>query len=458
MRALRVPEADPNLLRADAPLSDALAVADRAVGGVLGVIDRHGQRVGHISGIEVAAWLRRGGNLADRVAEAMTTARLDGPGKRIPVAEPALLGRELEYVTECVTTNWISSQGAFVKRFEAMLGELVGARHVVSCCNGTAALHLALLGQRIGPGDEVIVPDLTFAATINTVVHAGATPVIVDVDRRSWNIDPALVAAAITPRTRAIMPVHLYGQPAAMDALMELAERHGLAVIEDAAEAIGAKHRGKPCGTIGHAGTFSFFSNKVVTTGEGGAVVFHDEAAALRARRMRDHGMSPAKRYWHEEVGYNYRLTNLQAAIGCAQLEQFPNFIARKLAIAARYRERLKNLPGFELATEFEGMSNSYWMISTIIDPARSGVTRDEVMSRLAEAAIETRPLFYPLHEMPPYKAFAGNRRFPHTDELSARGMSLPSGITLTDPDIDRICTTIERIVTARQLLRRIGR
>ncbi|MBM3524059.1 MAG: DegT/DnrJ/EryC1/StrS family aminotransferase [Alphaproteobacteria bacterium] len=377
-----------------------------------------------------------------------------GRSRRIPVAEPVLGGNELAYVTDCITTNWISSQGAYVRRFEEMLGTMLGVEHVVSASNGTAALHLALLGYGIGAGDEVIVPDLTFAATINTVFHAGATPVIVDVDRRSWNIDPALVVAAITPRTKAIMPVHLYGQPADMDPLLALAAKHGLVVIEDAAEAVGARYKGRKCGTIGHAGTFSFFSNKVITTGEGGAVVLRDAEAAARARRMRDHGMDPAKRYWHNEVGYNYRLTNLQAAIGCAQLEQAEGFLARKRAIAARYRRGLTGAPGLEMAAQIDGLDNSYWMVSVIVDAESTGLPRDEIMKRLGEAGIDTRPLFYPLHEMPPYKACAGNRAFPATTALSAQGFSLPSGVGLGDDDIDYICATLQRLVAVRRLVR----
>jgi perosamine synthetase len=299
----------------------------------------------------------------------------------------------------------------------------------------------------------VIVPDLTFAATINAVLHAGATPVIVDVDPTSWNIDPAAIAAVITPRTRAIMPVHLYGQPADMDAIMALAERHGLVVIEDAAEAAGALHKGRPCGSIGHAGTFSFFSNKVITTGEGGMVVFRDDRAAEHARRLRDHGMNPAKRYWHDEVGFNYRLTNLQAAIGCAQLEQFDGFIERKLAIAAAYRARLGRIEGLNLPAEIPGMRNSHWMMSIIAELEGAGLDRDAFMARLGKAGIETRPLFYPLHQMPPYRGHAGNREFPHATRLSAHGLSLPSGVTLTDGQLDYVCGVIERCLATRTLV-----
>ena len=472
----------PLLVRDADRLADALAALDRDGPGLAAVVDGAGRMVGTLDGGCIRAFLARGGRLDQPAGAAMSadgssmpaaagTARIEvdaagrpvsiaspAAARRIPIAEPVLGGNELRYVTECVQTNWISSQGAFVKRFEDMLGELVGSQHVVSCSNGTAALHLALLGLGIGPGDEVIVPDLTFAASINTIIHAGATPVIVDVDRASWNISPAAVEAALTPRTRAIMPVHLYGQPADMDALQEIAARRGLRLVEDAAEAIGAALHGRACGTIGDAGTFSFFSNKVITTGEGGAVVFREAEAAQRARRLRDHGMNPAKRYWHDEVGYNYRLTNLQAAIGCAQLEQAPKFLSRKQEIAARYRAGLARATGIEMAAEIPGHRNSYWMVSVIVDAQATGLERDEIMRRLGEAGIDTRPLFYPLHEMAPYRPHAGNRDFPATTALSRQGFSLPSGVGLTDPEIDHVCATLVRMIEARGAARAASR
>lgn len=377
--------------------------------------------------------------------------------RRIPVAEPSLSGNELKYVNECITTGWISSQGGFVKRFEADIAKRLGAEHVLAVSNGTVALHLAVLALGIGPGDEVLVPNLTFAATINTVIQAGATPVIVDVDPRSWNMDPAAAAAALTPRTKAIMPVHLYGQPAEMDALMALAKAHGLFVIEDAAEAMGSAYKGRPCGAIGDAGTFSFFSNKLITTGEGGAVVFRDAAVAQRARRLRDHGMDAAKRYWHIEVGYNYRLTNLQAAVGCAQLERLDHFLARKLEIARQYGEKLGQVAGLTLPAVLPDHMNSYWAYSVIGDFAAIGITRDEFMGRLDKAGIETRPLFYPLHVMPPYRSYAGNRDFPVTTRLSDGGISLPSAVTLTAAEIGYISGVIERQFATRRLARRVG-
>ncbi len=456
------------LVQDTAPLAEAIARIDRNGHGLVVALDAAGRPCGRIGAAELAAARARGlGPDAPVVAvmspgdggAAAPVLQLDdagrpvalAPARRLAMAEPVLAGNELKYVTECIQTNWISSQGAFVKRFEEMLGALLGAAHVVSCSNGTSALHLALLGCGIGPGDEVIVPDLTFAATINTVLHAGATPVIVDVDRRTWNIDPALVEAAITPRTRVIMPVHLYGQPADMPALAAIAARHGLRLIEDAAEALGADLHGQACGTLGDAGTFSFFSNKVLTTGEGGAVVFRAPEAAARARRLRDHGMNPAKRYWHDEVGFNYRMTNIQAAIGCAQLEQAQGFFARKQAIAARYRAALAGVPGLALAPELDGYRNSHWMVSVIVDPDATGLPRDEIMARLGDVGIETRPLFYPLHEMAPYRPYAGNRAFPATEALSGQGFSLPSGVGLADAEIDRVAAALAGMIAARR-------
>ena len=480
------------LIRESDPLAAALQVADRNGLGLAFAVDAEGRLAGIVGIEQIEASLNEGGSLSWPVRSAMakTSAlpqaadpadiarHMNGmalvipiideerrpvdflsPGhpRRIPIAEPVLTGNELRYVTECITTNWISSQGSFVRRFETDFAARLGVPHAVAVCNGTVALHLALAALGIGPGDEVIVPDLTFAATINAVLHAGATPVIVDVDPATWNLDPTAAASAITPRTRAIMPVHLYGQPADMDAVMELAARHGLIVIEDAAEAAGSRHKGRPCGAIGHAGAFSFFSNKLITTGEGGMVTFHDDKTAARARRLRDHGMNPAKRYWHDEVGYNYRLTNLQAAIGCAQLEQIDRFLDRKIAIARAYRRRLSRIEGIEMPAEIEDFANSYWVFSFVAELDRFGLDRDELMARLAKAGIESRPLFYPLHEMPPYKTFAGNRHFPNATRLSRYGLSLPSAATLTEAEIDHICGVIERCFAARLLVQGLG-
>ena len=478
------------LVRDRDSLDAALKVIEDNGLGLAFAVDEAGRMTGRIGAGEIAARLAAGGSLREPVANAMARSAMPSinraadsaherageimpviddrgwpvnyvsPGfpKKIHVAEPSLSGNELKYVSACVTTNWISSQGEFVRRFETEFAAHLGAPHAIACSNGTAALHLALLALGIGAGDEVILPDLTFAATINTVIHAGATPVIVDVDKTSWNIDPAAIEAALTPRTRAIMPVHLYGQPADMDPVLAIAKRRGLVVIEDAAEAIGSAYKGRPCGTMGDAGAFSFFSNKLITTGEGGMLVLRDGEADKRARRLRDHGMDPGKRYWQLDVGYNYRLTNLQAAIGCAQLEQIDRFLARKLAIAGRYRERLRHIPGMTLPAVIAGAANSFWAYSIIPDMARLGISRDDFMARLGRAGIETRPLFYPLHEMPPYRDFAGNRTFPNTAWLSENGLSLPSAVTLSDAQIDYICGVIERLHVVRDLARTAAR
>lgn len=468
---------DELVVREGDSLRAVLAAIDRPGPGLAIAVDPAGRYRGLVDAASIETALTAGNGIDAPAATALgangehgTAPVLDAERRptdfaaptrnhRIPVAEPSLDGNELKYVTECVETRWISSQGPFVRRFEADIANRLGIAPelALAVSNGTVALHLALVALGIGPGDEVLVPDLTFAATINTVVQAGATPVIVDVDRASWNMDPAAAAAAITPRTKAIMPVHLYGQPAEMDALLALARHHGLLVIEDAAEAMGSRYKDKPCGAIGDAGTFSFFSNKLITTGEGGAVVFRDPGVAQRARRLRDHGMDPAKRYWHLEIGFNYRLTNLQAALGCAQMERLDDFLARKLAIAHSYGRQLERIPEVTLPAVLPGLLNSYWAYSLIVDFAPLGLSRDDFMKRLDGAGIETRPLFYPLHVMPPYRAYAGNRQYPVTTALSDGGLSLPSAVTLSPAELGYIGKVIERQIAARRLARRVG-
>jgi perosamine synthetase len=460
---------DDLVVRDSDDLSSALRRIDASGVGVVFAVDKAGRFAGTVrpsdlegrsAGSPVSAILSANGTQSGSVQPVLDGERrpvdFASPARqgRIPIAEPDLRGNELKYVTECVTTNWISSQGEFVRRFERDFAARLGVEHALAVANGTVALHLALAAFGIGPGDEVIVPDLTFAATINTVLHVGATPVVVDVDSATWNMCPKAVAAALSPRTKAIMPVHLYGQPADMDALIALARPRGIAIIEDAAEAVGASYNSTPCGALGDAACFSFFSNKVLTTGEGGMAVFRDTEVAQRARRLRDHGMRPTKRYWHDEVGFNFRLTNLQAAIGCAQLERLDAFLARKRALARRYVQRLGSLPELTLPATIEGLTNSYWVFSVIVDFAALDLDRDAFMERLARAGVETRPLFYPLHDMPPYQRFTQGHAYPVTARLSANGLSLPSGVLLSDDDIDYVCDVVESQVRARRLLR----
>ncbi len=384
-----------------------------------------------------------------RVVDYATLARYTS----IPVASPSLDGNERAYVLDCLESGWISSQGSYLRKFEAAFAEFLGVEHALAVSNGTVALHLALVALGIGPGDEVIVPDLTFAASASAVIHAGATPVLVDVERTSWTLDLDKAASAIGPRTRAIMPVHLYGQPADMDGVKALADHHGLLVVEDAAEALGSTWRGRRVGSFGDASTFSFFANKIVTTGEGGMVVFADAAKADRGRRLRDHGMNPAKRYWHDEVGFNYRMTNMQAAIGLAQMERIDRFIEGKLRLAERYGKGLAGVSGVILPETRSEVLNTYWAYSILLADCPSVEERDRVIARLARLGIGTRPLFYPLHTMPAFRAFAGNRDFPATEYLSARGLSLPSAVNLEDREIDFVCRSLRSLLDAKGLL-----
>lgn len=359
--------------------------------------------------------------------------------KSIPVAEPSLTEREIETALECLRSGWISSKGKFVEQFERDFATFCQTKYGLATSNGTTALHLALIGLGIGPGDEVIVPTLTFIATANAVHYTGATAVLVDVEPTTWCIDPAQVAAAITPRTKAIIPVHLYGHPANMTALCEIAARHGLAIVEDAAEAHGARADGRPVGGLGTVGCFSFYGNKIFTTGEGGMVVTNDTALVARMVRARDHGMDPTRHYWHPEIGYNYRMTNLQAAIGVAQLARAPEILHRKRDIADRYRALLTDVPGITLPPEASWAYNAYWMFSILLEES-APCTRDELRSQLAGGGIETRPFFYPLHQMPPY---ATATSYPVAETLARRGINLPSSVTLADHDVRRVATAV---------------
>ncbi len=374
-----------------------------------------------------------------------------GRSHRFPVAEPVLGGREAEYVAECMQTGWISSQGRFVRRFEELFSEYHSGMEAVAVSNGTVAIHLALVALGIGPGDEVIVPDFTFAATASAVVHAGATPVFVDVDRESWLMNVEAVEAAVTPKTKAILPVHLYGVPCDMQALRALAQQHHLLIIEDCAEALGASLHEKPVGVFGDAGTFSFFGNKTLTTGEGGMVIFRDPEVAARARVLRDHGMSTERKYWHEVIGYNYRLTNLQAAIGVAQMERLPKILAKKSEMDRVYRDALKTVEGVRFPEVVTGGDPVCWLFTFLVDVVM-GMSRDDLAERLLRNGIDSRPVFQPLHEMPAFSGFAQGKEFPVTRDLAERGMSLPSSISLDSEEIRHIARTVRRILSVREM------
>jgi len=360
----------------------------------------------------------------------------------IPVAEPILTGNELAYVSDCITSGWVSSIGKYVTRFEQDFASFCGVKYCVATSSGTTALHLALAVLGIGFGNEVIVPSLTFIATANSVVYTGARPVFADSEPRTWNLDPTDVARKITPRTKAIIPVHLYGHPADMDAIDSIAREHNLFVIEDAAEAHGAEYKGRRVGAIGHIGAFSFYGNKIITTGEGGMLTTNDGDLAEKARQLRDHAMSSTRRYWHPTIGYNYRLTNIQAALGVAQMERVEEFIARKRTIAALYNELLNGTHGVSLPVEEAWAKNVYWMYSILVgDSAR--VSRDDLMAYLNTRGIDSRPFFFPIHTMPSY---ATGQSLPVTERLARQGINLPSSIALTDDEIRRIVYAIHEV------------
>lgn len=354
----------------------------------------------------------------------------------LPIAEPTLGDKELQYVSECILTGWISSAGKFVSRFEESMANFCGTKYSIATSTGTSALHLSLLALGVGPGDEVIVPSLTFIATANAVTYTGAKPVFVDSEPETWNINPSKIEEAITSHTKAIIPVHLYGHPADMDPILEIASQHGLAVIEDAAEAHGARYKDRCVGSIGDIGIFSFYGNKIVTTGEGGMIVTDKSDLAEKMRILRDHGMSKKQRYWHTSIGYNYRLTNLQAAVGVAQMEKIDNILAVKHHIAQMYNEGLRDVQGICLPPKAWWASSVCWLYTILIENA----DRSDVIKKLQNSDIETRPLFIPVHAQPIYNT---GQTLPVAEHLSKVGLSLPSAAGLSDKDIHHVINTL---------------
>jgi perosamine synthetase len=358
----------------------------------------------------------------------------------IPIAEPSLGEREVELVADAVRSGWVSSIGEYVTAFEDGLASRCGVAHAIVTSNGTTALHLALAVAGVGPGDEVVVPSLTFVATAAAVRYVGASPVFAESDPAHWCVDPADVASRVTPRTRAIVPVDLYGHPADMDALNEIAAEHDLTVVEDAAESLGAVYRQRPAGGLGHLGILSFYGNKLITTGEGGAVLTDDPALADRARLLRDHAMDPDRRYWHSEIGFNYRITNMQAALGVAQLERLDEFLARKREIAAVYRAGLQDVPGVSFQEEAGWATSSWWMTTLRIDAGR-GVDRDELATRLRADGIDSRPAFVPLHLLPHLRQ---GGTLPVAEAVGSEGLSLPSSTSLTDSELEHVIGSVQ--------------
>jgi dTDP-4-amino-4,6-dideoxygalactose transaminase len=362
---------------------------------------------------------------------------------RIPLSVPHLCGNEARYLEECVRTNYVSSVGPFVDRFEREFASFVGAPHAVACASGTAALHLAMRLLEVGRGDEVFVSTLTFAASVNAVLYERATPVLVDSERETWNMDPALVVEEMDARARdgrrqprAVQVVHVLGQPADIAPLAEACARYGVALVEDAAEALGARYTsgtvgGRQVGTIGRLGCFSFNGNKVITSGGGGMVVTEESALARHGQHLVRQARLPGAEYDHDEVGYNYRLTNIAAALGLAQLEQLPKFLDRKTAIAAAYDRAFEDVPGVTRPPRTSWATSSRWLYSILVDPASFGMDRMQVRDALLDRGIETRPLWSPLHSMAPYRALP-RLGGAVAEDIHARGLSLPSSVGLT--------------------------
>jgi perosamine synthetase len=367
----------------------------------------------------------------------------------IPVNQPLVDGNEKRYLNECIDTGWISSEGPFIKRFEEEFAARVARKHGIAVSNGSVALDVAVAALGMGAGDEVILPAFTIISCAAAIVRAGAVPVVVDSSPQTWNMDVSQLEAKITPRTKAIMVVHIYGLPVDMEPLLELAEKYGLRVIEDAAEMHGQTYKGKPCGSFGDISTFSFYPNKHITTGEGGMVVTDDDQLAERCRSLRNLCFQPQRRFVHEELGWNFRMTNLQAALGVAQLERLDEFVARKRHMGRRYTELLADIPGLELPLErTDYAENIYWVYGIVL---KDEVLFDaaEAMQRLSERKIGTRPFFWPMHEQPVFHKmglFKGESH-PVAERMARRGFYIPSGLALTDEQIERVADAVKEVL-----------
>jgi perosamine synthetase len=461
----KIVEINELLLNKQSCVKDALTLIDNNTLGICFIVNDENQILGTLSDGDIRRGLISGATVDTEVSELMSTQFTQLPVdtdnvtiiktlnrkvkiiplvnengivvdfatsnklRKIPVSEPLLDGNELAYVVDCVKTTWVSSKGKYVDLFQEQFKDYCQMPFALAVSNGTVALHLAIEALGIGNGDEVIVPNLTFAASINAVLYAGATPVIADINPQTLNISITSIKELITPKTKAIMPVHLYGYPCDMDEIMQIAKDNGLLIIEDCAEALGSMYKGKPIGSFGDAATFSFFGNKTITTGEGGMVLFKDEKIAEMAAVLKDHGMSKSKRYWHEYVGFNYRMTNLQAALGVAQMERIDAFVEKKRAIAKIYDEAFKDINGLVLPQDSESHFNSYWLYTMIVN---KDINLEKMMENLLKEGVETRPIFYPLNVMPPYLRFSENKTFSGTEAIAAKGISLPSSTNLS--------------------------
>jgi perosamine synthetase len=367
----------------------------------------------------------------------------------IPVNTPLLDGNEKKYLLECIESGWISSEGPFVRKFEEEFAARVGREHGIAVCNGTAAIDAAIDALNIGPGDEVIMPAFTIISCIGQIVRVGAIPVLVDSDPVTWNMDVRQIESKVTSRTRAIMVVHTYGLPVDMDPVMDIARRHGLKLIEDAAEMHGQTYKGRPCGSFGDVSTFSFYPNKHVTTGEGGMIVVDDAALAEDCRSLRNLCFQPQKRFVHERLGWNLRMTNLQAALGLAQLERLDEFVNRKRHMGERYTAALTSLPGVRLPLpQTDYARNIYWVFGLVLEGG-TGMDAEEAMRRLGAEGVGTRPFFCPMHQQPVLRRMGlfEEDSHPVSEHLYRQGFYIPSGMALTDTDMDRVVEALWKVL-----------
>ena len=368
----------------------------------------------------------------------------------IPVNEPILNGNEKKYLYECIKTGWISSEGPFVKIFEDKFANVAGRKHGIAVCNGTAAIDLAVTAIDIKEGDEVILPTFTIISCINQIVRTGAIPVLIDSDPITWNMNVSQIEQRITSRTKAIMVVHIYGLPVDMDPVIELARVYDIKIIEDAAEMHGQSYKGRPCGSFGDISTFSFYPNKLVTTGEGGIVVTNDDAIADRCRSLRNLCFQSSKRFVHEELGWNMRMTNLQASLGIAQIERLEEFINSKRRMGRRYDELLSNTPGIQIPLQkADYAENIYWVYGLMLKDDIP-IDAQEVMKKLSELKIGTRPFFWCMHEQPVLKKmglFRGER-YPVAENMARRGFYVPSGLGIRDDQIQRVAESVQKVLS----------
>jgi len=375
----------------------------------------------------------------------------------IPVNEPAIGEREVEYVLDCLRTGWISSAGHYIENFEARWAAYCGRKYGIAVSNGTVALEMAIQCLDLQAGDEVILPTFTIISCAQAVTYAGGVPVLVDADPRTWCMDVSQVEAKITPRTRAIMPVHIYGHPVDMDPLLALAKRYNLAIIEDAAEVHGAEYLSgwregprawRKCGSFGTMSCFSFYANKIITTGEGGMVLTDDPALVQRLRPLRNLCFRPERRFYHTELGHNFRLTNVQAAIGLAQLERIAKSVQHKRWMGAAYTARLRDVPGLQLPVEEPWAKNVYWMYGVVLDED-TGMDAVTFATRLREHGVDTRPFFLGMHEQPVFQQmglFLGEH-YPVAERLARQGLYLPSGMTLTEAQLESVCIAVRHVL-----------